>query len=76
MKSFEDIAAQRFNIAPEQVVDSLTAETIPGWDSMNYLLFITELEEVFHVSFTMDEVLSAKSLGSIRTHLRLKGAPV
>jgi hypothetical protein len=40
------------------------------------LLFITELEEVFHVSFAMDEVLSAKSLGSIRTHLRLKGAPV
>jgi acyl carrier protein len=76
MKRFEDIAAQRFNIAPDQVVDSLTAETIPGWDSMNYLLFITELEEVFHVSFTMDEVLSAKSLGSIRTHLRLKGAPV
>jgi len=76
MKSFQEISAQHFNLTPEEMADSLTPKDVPEWDSMNYLLFITKLEEVYGVSFTMDEVLTASSLGELRQFLIAKGAPV
>ena len=33
---------------------------------MNYLLFIAELEKEFGVSFTMDQVMNATTIGDLR----------
>ena len=60
----------------EDIKDSLTAKETPDWDSMNYLLFVAELEKQFNVSFTMDDVLNAKSLGDIKNMLRLRGVKI
>jgi acyl carrier protein len=76
MKSFEDIVVEQLKIPREQVSDSLTPKDVPDWDSMNYLLFIAELEKVYGISFSMDEVLNSASLGDVRTLLKDKGAPV
>ena len=76
MKSFEDMVVEHLKIPREDIADSLTPKDVPDWDSMNYLLFIAELEKEFDISFTMDEVLTAESLGSIRKLLQAKGAPV
>lgn len=66
MKSFNAIVASIFSISEESVKDSLSSSDISGWDSMNYLLFIAELEKNFDVTFSMDEVMNAKTLGDIR----------
>jgi len=76
MKSFETIVEEMLHIPPQVGMDALTPKDIPDWDSMNYLLFIAELEKEYNVSFTMDEVLSAHSLGDVRTALKNKGASV
>jgi acyl carrier protein len=76
MKTFEDLASQFLQVPEKEITDELTPRDIPDWDSMNYLLFIAGLEKEFGVSFTMDEVLSAKSLGDVRAALRSKGAMV
>lgn len=73
MEKFNEIAATSFKISSSDVKDSLTPKDIPEWDSMTYLLFIAALEKQFGVSFSMDEVLSAKSLGDVRKVLRAKG---
>ena len=73
MKTFEQLVSEKFNISETEVRDELSSKDIPDWDSMNYLLFIADVEKEFNVSFTMDEVLSAETLGSIRTALRAKG---
>ena len=65
-----------FKIPANKIEDSLTQKDIPEWDSMNYLLFIAELEKQFNVSFNMDEILNTKSLGSIKDMLRLKGIKI
>jgi acyl carrier protein len=74
MKEFNAIVSEFFKLDPDQISDSLTSKDIPTWDSMNYLLFIAELEKEYDISFSMDEVLNADSLGSIRTLLKSKGA--
>lgn len=76
MKNFNTLVAEHFKIAEHDVRDSLTAKDIPQWDSMNYLLFVAELEKEYGVSFSMDEVLGASTLGALREHLRQKGVSV
>ena len=70
------MASEFLQLPEAEVSDVLTPQDIPDWDSMNYLLFIAGLEKEYGVSFTMDEVLSAKSLGDVRAALASKGAPV
>jgi acyl carrier protein len=76
MKSFEDMVVEHLKIPREKVSDALTPKDVPDWDSMNYLLFIAELEKEYDVSFSMDEVLSSNSLGEIRKLLQGKGKAV
>lgn len=72
-EKFNQIVTDIFKIQPPEIKDSLTAKDMANWDSMNYLMFIAELEKQFNISFSMDEVLNADSLGAIKAMLRLKG---
>ena len=65
-----------FNIPEADLRDSMSAKEIPRWDSMNYLLFIAELEKNFNITFNMDEVLGAQNLGMIKGMIRAKGKSI
>jgi len=73
MNKFTAIVAERFSLPPEQVMGELTSADVAGWDSMNFLLLIADLEKEFGVSFTMDEVLSIESLDQMQILLTNKG---
>jgi acyl carrier protein len=66
MRTFKEIVSARFGIPETDIRDDLSGKDVPEWDSMNYLLFIAELEKEFGFSFTMDEVLNAQTLGDLR----------
>ena len=66
MKKFNEIVSTVFSVKKEDIKDSWSSNDVPGWDSMNYLLLIAELEKHFGVTFTADEVLNAQCLGDIR----------
>lgn len=66
MKTFNQITEEILHIKEEDIKDELSPKDIPDWDSMNYLLFIAELEKEFSMSFSMDEVINAKTLGDVR----------
>lgn len=66
MKTFNQIVQELFSIKEEDIKDEMSSKDIPEWDSMNYLLFIAELEKEFSMSFSMDEVMNAQTLGDIR----------
>lgn len=63
---FNAIVQTIFHVDPSEIRDDMTPADIPQWDSMNYLLFIAELEKTFNMTFEMNEVLSAQTLGDIR----------
>ena len=67
MKKFNTIVSELFSINEESVDDSLSSKDIPNWDSMNYLLFIAELEKEYGISFSMDQVMNAQTLGDLHT---------
>lgn len=66
MKTFNQIVEELFSVKEEDIKDELSSKDIPNWDSMNYLLFIAELEKEFSMSFSMDEVMNAQTLGNLR----------
>lgn len=66
MKTFNEIVSGTFSIPEDSVTDTMSSKDIEDWDSMNYLMFIAELENEFLISFTMDEVMNAQTLGDIR----------
>ncbi len=74
MKKFNEIVSKMFGLKETEIKDELTSKDIPNWDSMNYLLFIAELEKEFGMTFTMDEALNSHSLGDIKTILLVKMA--
>lgn len=76
MEKFNTIIVQIFDLPASDIKDSLTPKDIPSWDSMNYLLFISEVEKQFNVSFDMDEVLNASSLGDIKKALQKRGISI
>jgi len=72
MKDFNTLVSEHFKIAASEAADALSAKDIPEWDSMNYLLFIADVEKEYGISFSMDEVLGAQTLGDVRVMLRQK----
>lgn len=73
MQTFNEIVTSILHIDAVAVGDTASPEDIPDWDSMNYLLFIAELEKQYNTSFTMDEVLGAKNLGDVKQLLKKRG---
>lgn len=65
MRTFNQIVSKVFSIDESMVNDEMSSKDIEDWDSMNYLLLISELESEYSVTFTMDEVMNAKTLGDI-----------
>ena len=69
---FDEIVSR--NLETPDVRDDMTAADVPGWDSMNYLRCIAELEEAFSMSFAMDEVVDAKTIGEVRAIVHARGS--
>jgi acyl carrier protein len=72
MEKFNKIAANIFKFPEANITDALSSKDVPDWDSMNYLLFIAELEKEYNISFTMDEVMNAQCIGDIRKIVELR----
>jgi len=53
-----------------EINEDTSPENTESWDSFNALVLVTELEETFNVSFTMDEVQSVKNVKDIINALK------
>lgn len=62
-----------FSLGGNELSESSSPESVPGWDSMTHLNLVMALEDEFGVSLTPGEVLEMKTVGLIRTILREHG---
>lgn len=56
----------------DQVDTTISQQTCPGWDSMNHLRLVIELESEFDVSFEPEEIAALKNFDAIKTILERK----
>ena len=68
-KKLVEICRDVFDDDSLTVTESTTSADVQGWDSLTHLSLINELEEMFAVSFSLDEVTESKNLGDLLTAL-------
>lgn len=70
MTTLLDIIRDAFAADGEALGDELDLRSLPGWDSMAHMLFITRLEGEYKIELTGDEIVEMQSVGRIKQILR------
>lgn len=60
-------ASEVFNIDPSNLSESSTSSDVSGWDSLNHLVLITKLEELFSIDFNTREIMTMHNLRAIKS---------
>ncbi len=67
-----NIAADIFQIPPEELAPASSPETVPVWDSVQHLNLVLALEAGFELQFEPEEIDQMKDLGKIAALLEEK----
>jgi acyl carrier protein len=65
-----------FQIPNDCVLESVTQESLPGWDSITHLSLILSLEREFGIRFNEDEFPKLDSFSSVLTLVLSKTAEI
>jgi acyl carrier protein len=73
LEKLRHLFADCLDLPVGQITQSLSQDQIPSWDSVATVTLIAEIEEVFGVSFEIDELLELTSLDQTIKILKEKG---
>lgn len=48
-----------------EMKDDLSAKDVKGWDSLNHMMIITEIESQFNIKFKLKELNKLKNMGTL-----------
>ena len=68
--------AEVLDVTPETLSDESSPATIPSWDSLGHLNLIIALEQEFGVRLSSEDILTMRSIGSIRRILHHAGVEI
>jgi acyl carrier protein len=54
-----------FNVEPESINIDTTPTEVPAWDSMGHVALASNLENVFGLSFDVDEIMEMENVRQI-----------
>ncbi len=66
------LVAKTLKIDENEVSESTSPNNTQQWDSLTTMILITEIEESFKVTFSVEEMMQLKSVKDIRALLRMK----
>lgn len=65
-----DIVANLLGVERSSIDDHSSQSSIEGWDSLLHINLVVELERVYRVRFSYDDIQEMTSVGAIRDRLR------
>ncbi len=71
--SLRQLIADVFRIAPDQVTDDLSPDTLRAWDSMGHLGLVSALETAYSLQLTDEEVADMTSVAQVKAVLAKRG---
>jgi len=69
---FENAFRTVFNDHGLAVADHMTADDIPGWDSVKHINLVFHIERTFGVRFTTNELAELRCVGDLRMSVEKK----
>ncbi|MCH8822015.1 MAG: acyl carrier protein [Planctomycetes bacterium] len=73
-ETLTDIFRTLFHQPALELTDDLTAKQVPGWDSLNHVNLIIQIEEELGIKFRNDEVAKLVNVGELKAMVREKVA--
>lgn len=73
LKKLEPIFQAVFEDANLKLTESLNANDVENWDSLNHITLIVEVEEFTGVSFSTDDLIDLENVGDFAKVLEAKG---
>jgi len=70
MLTLKELVAKVLDVDKNILNDESSPENISSWDSFNGLMMVSELEDNFHVKFTLNEVMAVKKFKDIKDALK------
>jgi acyl carrier protein len=67
-----EIFRRLFSLPELVLTDDLTARDVPGWDSLNHVTLLIEVEREFGLRFTSHEIEALRSVGDLKTLIETK----
>ncbi len=74
MDKLVDIVDRAFGAQLSDNEAHLSFKELDGWDSMNHMIFISELEKAFSIELSAEEIVAIDSLSSANKIINLKAA--
>ena len=74
MKKLNRVFREVFDDASLKITEKTSAKDIDEWDSLMHITLIAEVEDAFHVKFTMKEVTGMKNVGEMAALIEKKSA--
>jgi acyl carrier protein len=68
-----EIFARVFDISPDKLTQSAAINNIPEWDSLNHLSLVCEVESIFSIELSAQEMQDALSFKSLKGIIVSKG---
>jgi acyl carrier protein len=68
-KRLEELFREVFNDDSLILTDDMTADDIPGWDSVGHINLMFSIEQAFAVQFTGNELAEFKTIGELKRFL-------
>lgn len=69
MIAIQKLIAQVLNIPEQRVIDDMTIEMTPEWDSLKHMELIVAIEQTYAIELSGDEIANMVSVTAIRTAL-------
>jgi len=64
------------NVPINEINDESSPQTISSWTSFKGYVMLYELEQTFHVKFSIDEAMDVKNIKDIKQHLKNHGVTI
>ena len=65
MSKLSNIFVSVLGLSEEEIVSSLSPQTVSAWDSLNAIILLSEIEKAFDLKFDYDEAMSIKNFGDV-----------
>lgn len=65
-EKLKQVFVDSLDIDPSLVVDDLTFNSIPEWDSIAHMALVTEIDDVFDIMLDTDDVLDMSSFAKTK----------
>jgi acyl carrier protein len=74
IETLYNIIARIFEVAPSEINDGSSPQTLENWDSFRGLILFDELETTFGIKFSLDDLLSIRNVHDLKENLARRGA--